>query len=116
MFAIYNKNLDTDREELQFTCRWHKNAAKRAMVHLDFDSTLGSFCVVINKEAQETISITIEKTDSDRSTLQRFSKCTINSSQGSRTVHCPFVYQFFGEYTLGMASLTWQWLEQGQYY
>ncbi|KAG0342234.1 hypothetical protein BG000_006153 [Podila horticola] len=100
MFAIYNKNLDTDREELQFTCRWHKDAAKRAMVHLDFDSTLGSFCVVINKEAQETISITIEKTDSDRSTLQRFSKCTISSSQGSRTVHCPFVYQFFGEYTL----------------
>ncbi|KAG0035343.1 hypothetical protein BGZ82_005301 [Podila clonocystis] len=101
MFAIYDKSLDTNREELLFTCRWPKGTAKEAPVHFDFDSTLGSFCVIINEEAQEDeISITIEKTDSDRSTLQRFSKCTINSSQGSRTIHCPFVYQYFGEYTL----------------
>ncbi|KAG0086169.1 hypothetical protein BGZ93_000261 [Podila epicladia] len=98
MFAIYDKDLDTDREELQFTCRWSK---EEAVVQFDFDSTLGSFRVHINENVQdEKLNITIEKTDSDRSTLQRFSKCSISCQQGSWAILCPFVYQFFGDYSL----------------
>ncbi|KAG0349389.1 hypothetical protein BG005_011016 [Podila minutissima] len=101
MFAIYDKVLDTGREELLFTCRWPKASTKEAAVQFDFDSSLGSFRVHINENAQdEKLDITIEKTDSDRSTLQRFSKCSISCPQGSRAILCPFVYQFFGDYSL----------------
>ncbi|KAF9332168.1 hypothetical protein BG006_004956 [Podila minutissima] len=101
MFAIYDKVLDSGREELQFTCRWPKDSTKEAAVQFDFDSSLGSFRVHINENAQdEKLDITIEKTDSDRSTLQRFSKCSISCLQGSQAILCPFVYQFFGDYSL----------------
>lgn len=107
MFASYDKNMDTEREQLTFTCRWPKDSTKEDVVHFNFNSTLGSFRVCINEEASDReLSIKVEKTDNDRSTLQRFTKCSISCSQGSRAILCPFVYQFFGDYSLGMASIT----------
>ncbi|KAI9231948.1 MAG: hypothetical protein BYD32DRAFT_429556 [Podila humilis] len=101
MFASYDKNMDTEREQLTFTCRWPKDSAKEDVVHFNFNSTLGSFRVCISEEASDPeLSITVVKTDNDRSTLQRFTKCSISCSQGSRTILSPFVYQFFGDYSL----------------